>query len=316
MTIYLSAVGSGLGDIIVLLPVLQQLIATGEPIYLIAKSPRQENLESLLPGLAGTIREPDFDERAAQGRYYNFRSHPIQRDYDWASEEFYEAFPGIRINGIFEIICKDFGLPVEFNRPLVPLPYNFLSEWAETIVFIPGTVIDTKCWTVPRWLELYGALQDKSQSVLMIGEPDRSPSVKQLQDLQIPWVATPSITQVLDIVSTCRAVVSVDTGIMHLSVHQGKPTIALFEHPPLYYRPYPNCLPLFAAPCSKECIEARVGLVDRTERSEQWQWYQGKFERCVMSAELKCMSSITVEAVLSALNGAPAQITERTPLKK
>jgi hypothetical protein len=302
MTIYFAAIGSGLGDIIVSLPILHQLIATAEPTYLIARSPRQENLEPLLPGLAGTIREPDFDETTAEGRYYNFRSHPIQLNYDWSSAEFEQAFPGIRIDEILKIICRDFELPVDCHKPLEPLAHRFLPERSDSIVFIPGTVVDTKCWPVSNWYKCYESLDKMGAKVLMIGEPERCPLVHQLKDLGIPWIATPRIVDVLDTVSSCKAVVSVDTGIMHLAVQQGKPTVALFEKSPLYYRKYPNCWPLFAAPCQKECTDEMSRTVDRGKDSKQWVWYQGKFERCKASEELKCMSFISPDAVLETLS--------------
>ncbi|PWT96177.1 MAG: hypothetical protein C5B53_10250 [Candidatus Melainabacteria bacterium] len=301
MAVYFSAIGSGLGDIVVSLPILQQLIARGERVYLVAKSERQENLEALLPGLTGIIREPDLDEENIDGSYHNFRAHPIQTTYDWTSPEFHRDFPGINIQNMLEIICRDFGLDVDFRRPLEPLPFTFHPEWSQTIVFVPGTVIDTKSWPVRRWFELYQALKSDGHRVLMIGEPDRAPPVKQLQELGVPWLATPNITDVVDTVSSCRAVVSVDTGIMHLSVHQNKPTVALFENSPLYYRPHPCCRPLFASPCQKECIEAFSFSFEHREKSPPWAWYHGQFERCTATEELKCMNSISVTAVLAQL---------------
>ena len=61
MANYLAPVANGLGDLIVSLPALQALIKTGEPTYLVTRSPFQEGLEARIAGLAGSIREIDFD---------------------------------------------------------------------------------------------------------------------------------------------------------------------------------------------------------------------------------------------------------------
>lgn len=61
MANYLAPVANGLGDLIVSLPALQALIKTGQPTYLVTRSPFQEGLEARIAGLAGSIREIDFD---------------------------------------------------------------------------------------------------------------------------------------------------------------------------------------------------------------------------------------------------------------
>ncbi|MBX9724632.1 MAG: hypothetical protein K2X81_24720, partial [Candidatus Obscuribacterales bacterium] len=97
MATYLALIGSGLGDVIVALPIIHWLLEKapeGHQIYLVARSLRQLGLDSLIPGLAGTVTEPDLNKLLKPGdTLINLRDHELQTKWDWDSKEFQEKYP-------------------------------------------------------------------------------------------------------------------------------------------------------------------------------------------------------------------------------
>src|SRR5262245_12993314 len=114
---FFAPIGNGLGDVIVALPVVRELIERGQPTYMIANSQRQLGLEACIPGLAGIVPRPELQavwERDGD-TVYDFRSHPLQTDYVWGSAAFEEKFPGIHIVDILKMVCADFGINADFS---------------------------------------------------------------------------------------------------------------------------------------------------------------------------------------------------------
>ena len=74
MAYYFAPIAEGLGDLLLMLPALTALIKTGVPTYLVIRSPKQEGVAELIPGLAGSIKEPDF----LKSRSPLFSAHKIE----------------------------------------------------------------------------------------------------------------------------------------------------------------------------------------------------------------------------------------------
>src|SRR4029453_3493130 len=237
MTNFIAPVSWGLGDLIVSLPAVQGLIACGQPTWLVTRSEFQVGLAERIPGLAGPIAEGELPGkfRPHTDAYYNLREHPIQTNYWWGSPEFERDFSGYRINDILDLICRDLKIPADFRR-LVPLACEFKPEFSETIVFLPGSDGSYKCWPNENWQALGRKLQRLGMHCVMVGEPNNSNEVCELAQAGMSWVPTPTLAQALDVLSSSRAVVGVDTGLTHLAVHQGQPTVAVFRQNPIYYR--------------------------------------------------------------------------------
>jgi hypothetical protein len=160
MATYIAPISTGLGDLIVSLPAIQYLIAQGEETILVQRSPRQDGLPELIPGLSGCVREVDFDVTAigAGDRYINLRDHPIQTEYLWGSAEFEAKFPDYKIMDILRHICRDFGIMADFHD-LEPLPFEQRDDARDAVAFVPGTGAIFKCWHKDRWLDLKERLE-------------------------------------------------------------------------------------------------------------------------------------------------------------
>lgn len=308
MANYLAPVANGLGDLIVSLPALQALIKTGQPTYLVTRSPFQEGLEARIAGLAGSIREIDFDtaQRKAGDNYFNFRNHPLQTDHIWASPEFERQYPGYKINHVLKGICADFGIDANYDD-LTPLPFNNRSEAKDTVIFIPGSAGIVKCWPSQHWIDLAAELKSRGQKVAVLGQPQRSEIVRDCLQAGLPHISTPTIIDALDVISSAKSVIAVDTGLMHLAIHQNIPTVSLFRYNIMFQRDYPHVRSLVAPRCHQSCIDIEFSAVpnkvvefDSFKENENLHYWE-TWKCTAETWEERCMWAISVESVLNAM---------------
>jgi len=303
-TTYISAIGGGLGDVVVAVPVIKALIARGKTV-LVMRTPRQTGFDGLIPGLAGTIREVDLQPKllGTTDRYINLRGHRLQTDYFWGGPEFERDFPRFQINDILAEMCKDFKIEADFSKPN-PFQYTDRPEIHEAIIFVPGTTVDTKTWSTKNWMHLKDLLEEKKYPVFMLGQPEYSRTIKELVELGIKLLVTPKLKNAVDILSSARAVVSVDTGLMHIAVQQGTPTICLFQDP-IFYRPYPHAHALLSKHCAQVCVENRMrSRPEKVTEYPEWSWLTCEFKACLVPEDERCINSITVEDVTTSLDEA------------
>ena len=297
--IFIAPPALGMGDLIVTLPVVQSMIKAGNAVFLIARAESHLQLIKHIDGLAGTLLEWDFDKRGLLpgDAYYDMRSHPLQQNYWWGSDDFERAYPGYRINEILSHICRDLGIQADLAKlqPLMAAPIAYLND---TILFIPGSAFSFKCWSTQNWLALK---QLAPSPVAMIGEPDNSQSVQDLRQAGLDWIETPTLTDAINVVSSVKAVVAVDTGLMHLSVNQKTPTVALYRHNPVYLRDYSHVQHVIAArACATACFTQEKQCAHHT-RPEAGPGFTPLDWDCV-STDYRCMDSLSVKQVSAALN--------------
>ncbi len=296
--VYLAPPALGLGDLIVTLPVVQSLIAAGAETWLILRASAHAQLAERIPGLAGTVLEWQFDPRRLQpgDSHFDMRNHPLQTNYWWGSDTFSAAYPSYRINEILGHICRDIGIDASLDR-LERLSFTPRTELADTVLFIPGSAFSFKCWPTENWLALQAG---EKLPVAVIGEPENSPAVSQLIAAGLTWLPTPSLHDAIDVISSSRAVVAVDTGLMHLAVHQQIPTVALYRHNPIYWRQYPHVQAVIAGqPCAAACYATEKACA-HNERPQAGPDFAPHDWSCV-SEKFKCMDSMAAETVLRKL---------------
>lgn len=300
---FLAPIGSGIGDVIVALPVFEWLIRCGEgPVYLVARGPRQLGFDRAIPGLAGVVREVDLADvlaSTAGARYINLRDHEIQRNYDWYGEKFDRDFPGFRINDIMREVCKSFGVFPDFSG-LPKLNAVVREEFAAKVAIVPGATSDFKAPPAVTWQAALKGLRDRGEQYVMLGEPERAPVVASLKADGVPHHVTPSIQDAIDVLSSVRAVISVDTGLMHIAVQQGIPTVAIFNNVRTYYREAPNCRPVFGPTCAPECTMQTDAEFPYGVDYKEWIWWEGKYDFC--RAAEPCMTKIKAADLLAAFD--------------
>jgi Glycosyltransferase family 9 (heptosyltransferase) len=247
----------GLGDLVVSLPAVQALIdgrRGGDETWLVARAPAQALLAPRIAGLTGCIDEEYVPGNASVDRFVDLRDHPLQRDFWWGSPSFSEAFGILNINEILSQICADLGIAADFSAP-VPLDSHPRPELRRSVLLVTETDGPSKAWQPQRWAALARWLDDAGVEVRQVTRTGPRP---EMAATGIPEVVAPTPGDAVDVLSSCRAVVGVDTGLTHVAVQQGTPTLTICRHGSVYVRPWSHCRVLRGAPCTAECAAAEA----------------------------------------------------------
>jgi hypothetical protein len=249
---FVAPVSFGLGDLVVSLPVLQEAVRAGESgggeTWLVARSSSQVALAERIHGLAGTIEEGPVASWLPE-ELVDLRDHPLQRDYWWGSPEFEAAYGPLSINEIIARIGRDLGVVADFTAP-VPLEYRSRPDAEGLVLFVADAEGTAKRWPSERWVQLATAIERGGLRVAVVTRGDGSNSLKDRGLAEIV-AATPG--EAVDTLSTCRAVVGVDTGLTHIAAQQGTPTVTLCRSPAVYFRNWPHTRLVAGSVCDPAC---------------------------------------------------------------
>ncbi len=247
---YIAPFSFGLGDLIVSLPAIQALITEnpGET-WLVARSAGQAVLADRIAGLGGCVHEDTFDPARAGGRFFDLRDHPLQRDYWWGSPEFDRAVGPLEINEILGRICADFGIPADFSRPVALDVRRARADLRDSVILVTESD-GTKRWAPERWAEVDREIRDGGNDVRMV---TRDEPVAKMSLTGIETVRAPTPGDAVDVLTSCRAVVGIDTGLTHIAVQQGTPTVGMYRDRAVYFRPWPHCRAVVGDRCDESC---------------------------------------------------------------
>jgi hypothetical protein len=254
--VWIAPISFGLGDLVVSLPAIQALIdrstAFGEEVWLVARSPAQTLLAERITGLAGSVDEFSFDPHREDGRFLDLRDHHLQRDFWWGSESFERAFGHLDINGILGRICADLGIDADFSTP-VALEAGARPEFGDTVLLVTETDGPAKVWAPERWVALASEVRDLG---LDVGHVVRHELPSEVRAMGIPAVPASTPGEAVDVLTSCRAVIGIDTGLTHIAAQQGTPTVTVCRAASVYHRPWPHCRVLRGGACTSTCVAA------------------------------------------------------------
>jgi heptosyltransferase-1 len=261
--VYLAPISFGLGDLVVSLPVVQGLIADGgrrgDETWLVARSPTQAALAERIDGLAGCVDEGSVPSAGdptvgSDRRVVDLRDHPLQRDHWWGSPRFEEEVGPLDINQILGRIAGDLGVPADFSSP-VPLRWSPVAGLGDTVLLVTETDGPAKAWPAERWAALAALLRPRFD-VRRVTRTDAPPGA-----FGVPTLPLPTPGSAVDALSSCRAVIGIDTGLTHVAAQQGTPTVTICRHDSVFFRPWPHTRALRGARCDAACLaqdEARA----------------------------------------------------------
>jgi hypothetical protein len=272
--VYIAPVSFGLGDLAVSLPAIQALIVQGvhdsDETWLVARSAVQARLADRIAGLTGWVNEQSFDRHDHDGRFVDLRDHPLQRDWWWGSAEFEHAFGALAINDILGRICTDFGIDADFTQP-IPLTASPRPDLGGCALLVTETDGPSKHWSVDRWSSLADGLRARGLDVRLVTRDGAAP---EMRALGITELCAPTPGDALDALGAACAVVGVDTGLTHLAVQQGTPTVTIFRAPAVFFRPWSHARAVVGDRCDAACIatETEYAYNDQVDlRGLQWQ---------------------------------------------
>ena len=272
--VYVAPISFGLGDLVVSLPAVQALIAqtreSGDETWLVARSSAQRKLAPRIEGLAGCVDEETFDRPARGDRFVDLRDHPLQRDYWWGSPEFEQAFGPLLINDILDRICTDFGIDADFAQP-VPLAARPRPDLSSSVLFVTESDGPSKRWTADRWASLAEGIGALGLDARLVTRDETSADMRAAG---IDAIRAPTPGDAVDVLGACRAVIGVDTGLTHIAVQQGTPTVTICRANSIFLRPWPHARAVVGDPCADACtsLEKDYAYNERVSlRGFQWQ---------------------------------------------
>jgi Glycosyltransferase family 9 (heptosyltransferase) len=256
--VLLAPISFGLGDLVVCLPVIQALIdesqRSRDETWLVARAESQARLAPRIAGLSGWVHEASLGAGEPGDVLIDLRDHPLQRDYWWGSPAFEERFGPLNINEILARICADLGIAANFSQP-VRLNVRPRPELAESVLLVTETDGLSKVWSAQRWAALARLLDDAGVQVRQV---TRSQAQGEMAQIGVPEVPAPTPGDAVDVLTSCRAVVGIDTGLTHIAVQQGTPTVTICRHGSVYMRPWSHCRVLRGDRCTAECVAAEA----------------------------------------------------------
>jgi hypothetical protein len=249
---FVAPISFGLGDLVVSLPVVQAAVSTGAlsgtETWLVTRSHSQVALAERISGLSGTVPEHDVAIWPPEA-LVDLRDHPLQRDYWWGSPEFTAVYGTLSINEIIARIGADLGVVGDFSAP-TPLESRDRPDAEGLVLFVADADGTARRWPTERWLELAAALGRRGLGVAVVTRGDGANS---LVDQGLTGFAAPTPGDAVDVLSACRAVVGVDTGLTHIAAQQGTPTVTLCRVPPVYFRDWDHTRLVVGSACDPIC---------------------------------------------------------------
>jgi Glycosyltransferase family 9 (heptosyltransferase) len=264
--VFVAPVSFGLGDLVVSLPVVQALVSegarSGRETWLITRSGVQERLAERIDGLAGTVSEAEV----AAGRddvLVDLRDHPLQRDHWWGTPEFTAAHGDLSINAIIDRIASDLGVAADFTTP-APLTARHRPDVGDLVLLVTAADGAAKRWLPDRWGELAGLFGSRGIDAAVVTRDGCHDAVV---DQGLSRIEAPSVGDAVDVLTSCRAVVGVDTGLTHIAAQQGTPTVTLSRMPAVYFRDWEHTRLVAGSACDPECrrLEAEYAYNHRVD---------------------------------------------------
>jgi len=185
-------------------------------------------INAVLTALAGARFTAGF-KTPNQGRHFAYdysAEHSFQR-HEVENQRALLGFLGASTDWNLSLETPD---SAAFNPPLPPQSFVVFHAWAS------GTRKRLKEWPSEHWRELGVWIAGKTLGIVLTGGPGDTPDTDRLAELlrghirNVPVISVAgsySLAQTACLLRRAKAVVSVNTGIMHLAALLGVPTIGL-----------------------------------------------------------------------------------------
>ncbi|TML62702.1 MAG: glycosyltransferase family 9 protein [Actinobacteria bacterium] len=168
--------------------------------------------------------------------------------------EFERAVGRLGINDILARICTDFGLDANFTRPR-PLRARPRPGLEESVVLVTDSDGAFKHWSAEHWSSLASEVRAWGLDARVV---TRSRPAVALGGDGIAAVCAPTPGDAVDVLTACRAVVGLDTGLTHIAAQQGTPTVTISRASSVYFRPWPHTRVVTGTACDDACVAAEA----------------------------------------------------------
>lgn len=229
--LWIKVFAPGIGDLVVILPILKNLKQNYvNEVNVLVFNKAQQDLLSRTPYVdKAVIFGEDPRSHVPKGEFYlDIAETEMESKYWWGSEEFIRDLGEMHIYDVMKECIKIGG---DYEK-IEPLQFNKLERHTDKPIILLGIGgrRGNKLWFTDYWLELYTSLTESGYAVGMIGDRNHNGSsqITELEQKGIPFFETKDLGQCIDIISNAQGMVTIDSGLMHISAMQGIPTVALF----------------------------------------------------------------------------------------
>ena len=139
-----------------------------------------------------------------------------------------------------------------------------------TVLLVTETDGPAKAWPATKWESLAAQLRRRFD----VRQVTRTATGGDLDRLVAPALPVPDPGAAVDVLSSCRGVIGIDTGLTHIAVQQRTPTVTICRHGSVYFRPWSHARALRGTPCTAACltVERTSAYNERVSlRGFQWQ---------------------------------------------
>ncbi|WP_344632315.1 glycosyltransferase family 9 protein [Streptomyces glaucosporus] len=254
----------GLGDLLAGVPALRALRREFRQCEIVLAAPRELEPLARLSGAVDTLLHASAPGRAVPGEI-GWQGPPPQVAVDLHGRGPESMRPLLRLNPrrLLAFAAPDgpewyaeeherdrwcrflaeYGVPADPRDLRLPRP-GAVSPAPGAVVLHPGAGSPARCWPVERYAAVAAGLRRSGRRVVVTGGPhEREPAARLAKLADLPGtdvLCGPPLEELAALVADASAVVSGDTGIAHLAVALGTPSVTLFGPvPPRLWGPPP-----------------------------------------------------------------------------
>jgi ADP-heptose:LPS heptosyltransferase len=226
-TVAIKLFAPGIGDLVVLGPVLYNLKARNivDKIILIVYNEGQLDLAGRMPWIDATYIDDGLFYVEDRTFFIDMSEHPLEKIW-WGSEEYIQKFGQTHVIHMMEKIIGGMGLPKEYPS----LTVNKLGINPKVVLLAPGGRRATKLLPTQTWLDIHRHLELSGYHPYLIGSKGHkgSEQIQELLNMGIGHLDFPNLGQVIDCINESAGMISIDNGLYHISSYLNKPTVGLF----------------------------------------------------------------------------------------
>jgi len=197
-------------------------------------------------GQSGSVCGPCFENDSKTDLpFENDERGDLWRDKNWVDAGLSRRFSFLETGFIGEIfirLCYIGAMPAAEWKGGIP-KYRFATETPPIeipeIIISTGASLSTKLWPLVKWRQFLARLRQNGFSVGLVGAPpkkqvefyhsaeDESKLIN--EGLAVDLRGKLTLPQVAGALQNCKAVVTIDNGILHIAAAFDKPTVGLFR---------------------------------------------------------------------------------------
>jgi ADP-heptose:LPS heptosyltransferase len=232
--LWIKVFAPGIGDLVVILPILKNLKENYvDQLNMVVFNKAQYDLlrrfqYTDITLVMNDMKDVEPRDCIPHGDFYiDIAETQMEKDYWWGSEKFVKDLGHMHI---YEVMEKCIQIGGDYER-IESLRYNPLEkDGKRTLLLGIGGRRGNKLWFNDSWLRVYELLTERGYYVGMVGarEHNGSDQLSQLEKLGIPFFETKNLGHCIDVISNSAGMITIDSGLMHISAMQGIPTVAMF----------------------------------------------------------------------------------------